>query len=180
MEINKEIRKILKNNGINEEGLLYLLAVFFEINYNKFEQVIINRVNNLKIFTRTIDTQTNFQNNKKSNIVWEYPLFGESTDLTSLITSYRELFINVDKSLRGDVPTISNKFKIFFKTYPQYSSDNILEATELYLNHCIENGIFIQNANYFIHKKTNPTGSKLLQWLEILTEENETKKLYGR
>jgi len=163
MEINKEIIRILSEEDILDEGLLYLLSVYHNIKYD-FNEIIVNKVNNLNFFEKNYDT---------NEIIWNINLYGDNIT-QDFIEQYRSLFIQIDTSLRGDRKTIIKKFKKFFLEYPQYSKQDILDAAKLYLEDCLYKGYhikYIQNANYFIEKQRNPTGSKLLTYLEILKEE---------
>lgn len=169
ININIRIIALLEAEGIKDEGLLYLLSVFFDI-HKDFNEYVVNKVNSLKIFEKDI----------KDNIIkWNLPLFADSIG-NDFVERYRDLFRKIDIKYAGDRITITNKLKVFYTKYPVYSHKQILEATELYLDDCVSNGIYIQSANYFIRKERNPEGSKLLQWLEILEEEKEKEKLYDR
>ncbi len=170
MEINNKILQIIKEENIPEEGILYLMSVYFNLTETTFDDVTTNKVNNLKFFDRDL---------VKDKINWNVPLFGDSTT-KDFIETYRDLFYNVDKTSAGDRPTVIKKFKKFYTEYPQYSHKQILKATELYLDYCVEKGEYIQKAHYFIKKERNPEGSKLLSWLEILDKETKTRKLYGK
>jgi len=171
MTINNSIISIFNNENIDDDGILYLLSVYFGLDF-KFNNLLMTKINNLKIFERDYTTD---------NIIWNISLFGE-TITNDFVETFRKLFRNVDKTKAGDRQTVINKFKKFRANYPEYTDEDILEATKLYIDDYVSNNettYYLQKAQYFIKKEKNPAGSRLLEYLEILKEEKETNKLYN-
>lgn len=83
-------------------------------------------------------------NNKNNNL-----------SIRDLVVSYRELFPNIKISgipLKGDLSACLNKMEKFKKEY-DYTNEEILEATRIYLNEKRKNGYqYTTNAHYLIKK----------------------------
>jgi hypothetical protein len=94
-------------------------------------------------------------------------------DFSDNILKYRELFPKgavAGRTLRSSSQDISQRMKWFMQTYPQYTWENILNATENYLKNLNENGKmeYCKTASYFIKKddKNKMTVSSLAEWCE--------------
>ena len=174
MEINKRIYELIDREGLGEEGILYLCAVYFHLDTSIFKDITKTKINSLKIFDKDYKT---------GKITWNIPLFGDFHPTGDFIEQYRDLFRQVDRTKVGDRPTVIKKFKEFNKKYPQYTNQDILEATKLYLEEYVASNAtthYLQKATYFIMKERNPKGSRLLEYLEILDEEKRKNKIYDR
>lgn len=104
------------------------------------------------------------------------------TNYKDNIEKYRMLFpsgVIEGKRLRCTSAELTPKFVWFFKTYPQFTWDNVLNATKSYLESKASDMKYCRNASYFI-KKTEHTNtiSDLASWCESYIEEsNEPKKI---
>lgn len=171
MKINPEIINIVKKETENtDEGILYLISVFFKIKYN-FNEDLMNLINSLKIFEI-----------KNGKLKWNLPLFVErnKTDYDEeeldFIERYRNLWKNIDISKAGSRSVIIKKIEEFKKKNPDISDEDILEAAQMYIEEYLANNSstkFLTQADYFISKydpnKTSYT-SKLELYLDILKE----------
>lgn len=170
MNINPQIEKLLSEHLIpRDEALSYLLGVYFNLKnaMKLYPTEVMNKVNYLKIFEINAFTD---------KIQWIIPLFSDWDTKDDFIEQYRNLFKAVDVTKAGDRPTIIKKMKRFMEEYPQYTKEQILEATRAYIDDYLMNNTslqFLQNAKYFIKKERNPAGSKLLEWLEIMKEQKD-------
>ena len=100
-------------------------------------------------------------------------------DFGANILKYRDLFPKgaiVGRTLRSSAQDISQRMKWFMQTYPQYTWENILNATENYLRNLSENNKmeYCKTASYFIKKddKNKMTVSSLAEWCEAETDPN--------
>jgi len=162
MIINPKIYEVVDNN---DEAILYLLAVYHNLKTDLFRGNLPTYVNSLGIFE--VDVTADEYN-------WNIPLYASIELGKDFIEEYRDMFKALDPTKAGDRPTIVKKFRKFFKEYPQYTEEDVLKATRMYLEDFMYQGtdpMYLQNANYFIKKERNPAGSKLLVWLEILKEQ---------
>lgn len=94
-------------------------------------------------------------------------------DFTANVLKYRELFpkgANTGRTLRSSVNDIIPRMRWFMQTYPQYTWENILNATTKYINNLSESSKleFCKTASYFIKKddKNKMTVSSLAEWCE--------------
>ncbi len=96
------------------------------------------------------------------------------------ITKFRELFKGKKMGSMGTLGTVVKNMEEFRATYPEYTTEHILKATESYVKSCANDGYkYLQQADYFIWKnqdfsRVNKT-SRLLQWCEEI-EENGVKE----
>jgi len=85
-------------------------------------------------------------------------LFAASTDkVVELARTYRALFpIGIRTGgylVRSDEPTVANKMRKFVKTFKQYSPEQIIEATQRYIDRKRGEGWkFMKTASYFLFK----------------------------
>jgi len=99
-------------------------------------------------------------------------------DFLNKVEEYREAFpsrrLPSGELARQSVKELQDKFVWFFKTYPQYDWDLVLDATDYYnITYERKNYMYMVTSSYFI-KKTNPqtkeTTSKLADYCEQLLE----------
>lgn len=99
-------------------------------------------------------------------------------DFNEKIKEYREIFpakrLPSGELARQNVQELKDKFVWFFKTYPEYDWDLILDATDYY-NELFKkkNYLYMATSSYFI-KKTNPTtkevSSKLADYCQEIID----------
>ena len=164
MIINPIIKKIIEEEGLKDDALLYLLSIYFGLD-TVFPSKITNKVNSLKIVEKDYEEDT---------INWLIPLFGDIENVKDFIETYRSLFAEVDKTKRGDRGTVTKKLNKFLQNNPEYSQESILEATKAYIDdYCDKNHIskYLMQADYFIEKQGK--GSTLLLWLQLCKQTKE-------
>ena len=82
-------------------------------------------------------------------------------DIEHFVETYRKLFPPGTKdgvhSFRGDKQGCMDKMRWFLKTYPQFTQQDILDATKEYVYQSRVRGklMYMQQANYFIRKDRN-------------------------
>ena len=91
------------------------------------------------------------------------------TEVKSWYQEYRELFGKTRKpGAIGGRQAVIDKLTKFISDYPEYTREQILNATELYIRTCAPGYKYLMQADYFINK-LDPDGtsrSKLLTFLE--------------
>lgn len=98
------------------------------------------------------------------------------------VAKYRELFprgVVNGKTLRNGTTELTTRFLWFFKTYPQYTWDHVLNATQHYINSFGIDLTYCKTSGYFIKKedKNKNMTSLLADWCEAeLDEEREKAK----
>jgi hypothetical protein len=175
MTFNEEIIKTLKNYGVNiDNGLLYLLSLYHNLNTDIIPEIIKKQINITGIIIRDYVEGT---------VKWTMPLFIDQPmpkQLTSkwdwVHTEYRKLFMDIDPKKGGDKKSCLVKMKTFFSENPEVRKEDILNATKLYLDDFKrgrEEITYMQQANYFISKTVKALGttsysSRLSMYLELL------------
>jgi len=101
-------------------------------------------------------------------------------DINDFISQYRGLFKGKKVGAMGSSDSCAKNMAEFMKTYPNYSKEHILKATEAYIKSCANsNYTYLQQADYFIFKAQDHTKagrmSRLLQWCEEIVENTNVK-----
>jgi hypothetical protein len=172
MQINPEIIQTLERHNIEaDEGLLYLLALFFDIKTDIIPEKTMKQVN----FSRIIDRS--YEDEQRNEVVWNLPLFigVTATDAWSWIQDYRELFMGLRTNAGGSYSSCVEKMKKFFAANPDVRKEEVMEAADLYLEefrYDTARLTYMQNAEYFISKMNRAAGtsaksSRLEQYIEI-------------
>lgn len=168
MQINKRLKEIFEEYSINyDEGILYLLAVFFnlKIDEEKFEETI-KKVNFAKIVERDYDFVT---------VKWNISLFDEQNieDDWEWVVTWRNLFKNIKPDRAGTLNMCLARMKQFFASHPSVRKDDVMEATKMYLS-TVNDPNYLTSAHYFIKKdKAANEQSKLQEFLEILKDKKK-------
>lgn len=171
MKFNPQIKDIFVQNNINyDEGMLYLLSIYFNLNIDekKFEESI-KQVNFTKIVERNYSTIP-------FSIVWNVPLFeGMQTNiLWEWVTDYRNMFKNIRPDRASTINICLARMKNFFSTHPSVRKEDVMEATRMYLS-TVKDPAYLVSAHYFIKKdKGINEASKLEEFLDILSERSKT------
>ena len=153
MNINPYVIELLQENDIETApALLYLLGIYHNIPADGIiDDDIIKKVNLLKIVTRDYD---------KNRSSWNIPLF-EATNVVVekawdwVLTTYRDMFTNIDGGKGGDRTACLNKMKKFFAENPEYRKVDVLNAAKHYTDtfRIGNNPKYMMQADYFIAKK---------------------------
>ena len=166
-EINEEVEETTDHTYYLELDEFTLLAIAY---YAKPEDDI-NRI--LHNFTLSVDYEK-LETLGYIKIVEEEPfnfilrdkatiIFATSSDeILELAREYRRMFPQGIRSggylVRSDEPTIANKLRKFMKNFKQYSKDQILEATQRYIDRKRAEGWkYMKTASYFIYKDGEST-----------------------
>lgn len=165
MKINLKLKSIFDEFAIDyDEGILYLLSIFFhlKINEEKFEETI-KKVNFAKIVERDYETKT---------VIWNTPLF-EGTNVENnwdWVISWRNLFKDIRPDRAGTLNLCLTRMKQFFAKNPHVRREDVLKATQLYLE-TVTDSAYLTSAHYFIKKdKGTNEQSKLEEFIEIVLD----------
>lgn len=148
-----EITRLKHNGFLNENATLTDLA---KLTLNEILSISVGQENVSKSITPTIDE--NFIDNVKR---------------------YRETFpagVRNGRVLRTGVAELTPRLLWFFKSYPQFSWEQVLLATEKYVESFGKDLTYCKSASYFIKKEDrnrNPA-SELATWCENLEEEESS------
>lgn len=166
MKLNPEIQKLLKEIEVDEnEGILYLLSIYHDVESNCISEKTIRLVNNLGIVERDYKTNT---------LLWHVPLYeGQNIDnVWDWVNQYRELFASKNKERAGSKRTCILRMKLFFTENPHIRKDDVLKATEMYLR-TVEPQ-YVKTAERFIYDgQGNFKTSMLSTWVERVIENKQ-------
>lgn len=173
MRINPQIEQILQEFGIpREDGLAYLLSVYFDVRPSYTPPLLVQRINVTNILG--IDSE--------KQLMWHHPLFDEQETVTKWdwIRDWVDLFGKVNKSRKGSISTCIVRMKAFFAQNPDVRKDEVIAATEMYLRN-VTNPDYLITSYYFIYKdKGKDRTSPLEEWIEKYriahqNDENDTR-----
>jgi hypothetical protein len=160
MVINKEIFEIFKEFQIDkDEGLLYLLSLYFNVNSNLFSNEFVEKICTTGIFYQD-----------SSGLNWSITLFENQENAWSWIKEeYIPLFKNANKDRGGNHRDCLTRFKKLFSKYPDIRKQEVIEATRLYISE--KDPAFIRNSHYFIEKGVGANkSSDLLEYIDRYRE----------
>lgn len=161
LEINEKIKLLLKDNSIRlDDGITYLLSIYYGLSPTYIPDTIRAKVNSLNIFT--IDYVGNF-------VTWKEPLFDNIENNFEWVGDYMDLFKVINPDRRGVKKIVIKKFKEFLRDNPFTSVDEIFEATKLYIS-TVTKPEYIMMSQYFINKDG---GSMLEEYLHKIRENKD-------
>jgi hypothetical protein len=99
------------------------------------------------------------------------------TEVSDWYEEYRELFKKTRKrGSTGSRASVIEKLSRFVISYPEYTKEQILKATESYIRTCAPSYKYLMQADYFISKKDDEgtVRSRLLTFLEEDIDENKS------
>jgi hypothetical protein len=171
MEINKDIFEVLKEFKINkDEGLLYLLGVFYKLDV---EKVCSEEVIKAMALTKIVD-----KNYTNGLITWNMPLFqGQQTEW-DWVKEWNNKW-NIQKDRKASNPDCIKRMQEFFKKYPSYRAEDIMRATEMYMK-TVSIGYLKNSAAFIFDGAGASKKSILLGWCEKLKEAGSTSNLKGK
>lgn len=177
-EINPIIYEKLREQKIEEgfdenEAILYLLSIYFELSVLCFRDEISRKVNLAKIVDRDYETTKVSLSNP---VKWNINLFQKEEIIDVnwdwVDKEYRTLFRNIRLNAGGDKAGCITKMKKFFSLNPEIRKQDVLEAADRYtlpFKNGVEPVKYMQGADYFISKIVHgDKGSRLEQYLEII------------
>lgn len=167
IKLNPNLKTLLEDYNIDyNEGVLYLLSLYFELNIDsvKFEKTI-KQVNFVKLVERDYAAQTT-----PYTIKWNIALFENQQfdDIWDWVIEFRNMFKNIRPDRASTLNTCLSRMKNLFSKNPHIRKDDVLEATKMYLR-TVRDPNFLISAHYFIKKdKGINEQSKLEEFLEII------------
>ena len=160
--LNKKLLDILEDNRIPDEGVLYLLAIYHNLDVNCINEQIQKKVNLLKIVEREYTSD-------EFIIKWNVPLMQGDKPSTShwdWVDDWRKLFKQVNPERTGVKQYCIVRMKRFFSKYPNYRQDDIMKATRAYLS-TVSDPKYCKKAHRFIYEDSGVNEySLLLEWCE--------------
>lgn len=192
--------KVLNELDISIEELLYIHSIYnekdlkqSEIDLQKLEKekyikiITEDEKNNVILRNKsvelmkflTIETNTSLKEEvisiKKSERVI-------NSEINERVDEFRSKFKGLKAGSMGSAKSCKHKFIRWMKENPQYTFDNILKATDMYIDSLNGDYRFLQRADYFIFKQENnrEESSRLsahIDEIDSFSKEDWTSKL---
>ena len=170
--INQAIKEELLRNEIDtSKGLIFLLSIFYKID--------VSEIIDFKTQTKILSCNNILTINDKGTFVFKMPLFVDGTsvsatkDMSWVATDFCPLFSAV-----GRLPQTrecTERMEHFMQEYPEISKEEILAATNVYINNTDPK--FVREPRYFIGKQTKDGRmSDLLCWIDKINEDSNRLK----
>jgi hypothetical protein len=164
---NPAILKRLVELNIDDyhEAMLYLLAVYYNLETKTISEETIRTVNFTNIIERVYATTPH-------TIKWNIPLFNDlsqeekGADYWVWVEEYRELWTPAGIKFKGDTKGTVKKMKILFQERPDIRKEEVFAAARLYLEE-FRTGktpmTYLQRADYFISKDKKEGGRTITE-----------------
>lgn len=165
MEINSKIKEILTEFGIPEEdGLAYLLSIYFDCRPSYTPSLLIHKINTTQIL--------GIDENRK--LFWRVPLFEGAIEREEKywkwLEEYRNLFKDINPARAGDKKGILKRMQKFFAEHPEVRKEDVIGATKMYIS-SLSSSTYLISANYFIYKGVGSSQTSALEtWVEKYME----------
>jgi len=163
--LNKEIELKFIENGIDiDEGFLFLLAIYYDLEYTSLVAYTRAQITTLKMVDLNLDTK---KLELKMNLFED-----ESVDDYSdydFIIPIRSKFKSINPERNGPLKEVKVRIASFMRENKSVTKEEIIGACEYYLE-SIDDPQYLKSLNYFIkHKKD----SRLLYWVELFREQKD-------
>ena len=145
MEINQQIRDLLDSFGINQEdGLSYLLSVYFECRPSYTPTILIQKLNATNILGIGASRE----------LIWNIPLFVASVEADGKwdwVKAWNQSFGDINPKRKGSDKECIIRMKKFFGENPEVRKEDVIGATKLYFN-SLSSRDYLTSSHYFIVK----------------------------
>ena len=162
MNINPQIRAVLAQYAIPvEDGVAYLLSIFFNCRPSYTPTLLIQRMN----VTNILGIDSNRE------VVWNIPLFeGESQTKWNWVKDWNAEFGNVNKKRKAPDKDCITRMKAFFADNPDVRKEEVIGATKMYFR-TLNSAEYITSSHYFISKGVGRDRTSALEgWVEKYRE----------
>lgn len=163
MQINPQIRSVLTEFNIPvEDGLAYLLSIFFNCRPSYTPQLLVQRMN----VTNILGIDSNRE------VIWHIPLFinGEAIDKWKWVLEWNLEFKRINSKRSAVGRDAITRMKAFFADNPDVRKEEVLEATKMYFK-TLTSSEYLISSHYFISKGVGrDRTSALLGWIEKYRE----------
>lgn len=167
MEINREIKQLLKEHNENvNEALTILLVIYYKLEKG-----------NLIMNDRYITTLSNLgiigYDFAKSEYVFKMPLFVEEEDLPKeqinhilseeFVLEYIDKFKAVNPTRRASKLSVRDRFEKLLKNFHDVTEDEIMKAVDMHIAE-LSSPNYLKQADYFIWKQNE--GFNIMRYIE--------------
>lgn len=165
MEFNPMIIQTLQSFGIGkEDGLSYLLSVFYNCRPSYTPTILVQKMNTTNILGLDED----------KHLFWNIPLFEETPNQASTkwdwVYEWRNSFGAINKGRVGSKASVMIRMKAFFAGNPDVRKEDVLGATKMYFS-SVSDPQYLVSAHFFIYKGVGKAQtSPLEEWVEKYQE----------
>ena len=162
MNINPQIRAVLAQYAIPvEDGVAYLLSIFFNCRPSYTPTLLIQRMN----VTNILGIDSNRE------VVWNIPLFeGESQTKWNWVKDWNAEFGLINKKRKAPDKDVITRMKAFFADNPDVRKEEVYGATRMYFR-TLNNAEYLISSHYFISKGVGRDRTSALEgWVEKYRE----------
>lgn len=163
MEINPQIKSVLQQFNIPvEDGLAYLLSIYFDCRPSYTPTLLVQRMN----VTNILGIDANRQ------VIWHIPLFekGDSEDKWLWVIEWNAEFKRINSKRKAPDKDVLTRMKAFFADNPDVRKEEVIEGTNLYFK-SLSHSDYLITSHYFISKGVGrDRTSSLLGWVEKYRE----------
>jgi hypothetical protein len=159
MTVNPQIKSVLQQFNIPvEDGLAYLLSIYFDCRPSYTPTLLVQRMN----VTNILGIDANRQ------VIWHIPLFekGDSEDKWQWVFEWNTSFKAINKLRKASDKDVLIRMKAFFADNPDVRKEEVIGATKLYFN-SLTSAEYLITSHYFISKGVGrDRTSALYEWVE--------------
>ena len=162
MQINPQIKAVLTEFNIPvEDGIAYLLSIFFNCRPSYTPPLLVQRMN----VTNILGIDANRE------VIWHIPLFEQdSQDKWQWVLEWNAEFKRINKLRKAPDKDVITRMKAFFADNPDVRKEEVIEGTNLYFK-SLNSAEYLISSHYFISKGVGrDRTSALLGWIEKYRE----------
>jgi len=162
MKINPQIKAVLREFNIPvEDGIAYLLSIFFNCRPSYTPPLLVQRMN----ITNILGINANRE------VIWHIPLFEQdSQDKWQWVLDWNAEFKRINKLRKGPDKDVITRMKAFFADNPDIRKEEVIAATDLYFK-SLSSAEYLISSHYFISKGVGRDRvSALYGWVEKYRE----------
>lgn len=159
MTINPKIREKLQEFMIPvNDGIAYLLAVYYDVRPSYTPTELVQRINVTNILGL----------NDQKELIWNIHLFEEQLDGNNKygwVVEWMDMFSAKNSERRGAKASVIKRFQEFFANNPDVSIKEVFQVTEMYLRNT--ESTYVMKSHKFIADGVGKMkNSTLEEWLE--------------
>lgn len=156
MTVNNKVKEVLQEFNISlEDGISYLIILYYGLNPSYIPPILIKKINMTKIYEEDNGT-----------IKWNVPLFEEQITGFEWVKEWMEGFESRNTNRKGNLKLCIARMKKFFVENPDVRKDDVMYATQMYFDNT-NNYEYLTTSHYFISKgKGLEKISMLKDWVD--------------
>lgn len=175
MKINSLIISLLREHNINKDlGLMALLGIYYNLDIDEcISDDVIKAINLTKILDK------DYTNG--GEIVWLVPLFEGQENNWNWVEEFVNQFGKLNPERRGNLRDSISRMKEFFRQYPEYRKEDVIQATKNYFKSVTDRQYLMKSHKFIFDGSGRFRKSTLLDWCEKLqNSSNNNSSVKGK